>query len=50
MRLAHQQPYLRLVAILGACAVFTALAALLFQHPRFVARFGLRGGSRDTNA
>lgn len=40
-RMAHGAPYLRLVLILGAVAVFTALAALAFQAPRPKAWFRL---------
>ena len=42
-RLGHGQPYLRLVLILGAVTLFTALAAAAFQHPALRARFGLAG-------
>jgi hypothetical protein len=41
MRLALEQPYLRLVAILLAVAVLTALSAAVFRLPRVRARFGL---------
>lgn len=40
-RIAHGQPYVRLIAILGAVAVVTVLAALAFQHPALARRFGL---------
>jgi hypothetical protein len=33
LRLRHDQPYVRLAAILGSVTLFTALAALAFQHP-----------------
>lgn len=33
VRLHHGEPYLRLVLILGAVTLFTALAAAAFQHP-----------------
>jgi hypothetical protein len=49
MRIAHQQPYSRLLVILGSVAVFTVLAALAFQHPALAQRFGL-GSSRDPAA
>jgi hypothetical protein len=44
-RMQHGEPYLRLLVILGAVAVFTAVAAALFQHPTLRARFGLRRGT-----
>ena len=44
-RMQHGEPYLRLLVILGAVAVFTAAAAALFQHPALRARFGLRRGT-----
>ena len=40
-RAAQGQPYTRLLVILGLVAVFTAVAAALFQHPALRARFGL---------
>lgn len=40
LRLGHGQPYLRLVLILGAVTIFTALAALAFQHPALRRYFG----------
>jgi len=33
LRLRHGEPYLRLVLILGAVTLYTALAAAAFQHP-----------------
>jgi hypothetical protein len=33
VRLHHGEPYLRLVLILGAVTLYTALAAAAFQHP-----------------
>ncbi len=48
MRIAHGQPYVRLLAILGTVAVFTVLAALAFQHPGVARRFGL-GDSREAS-
>jgi hypothetical protein len=39
MRMAHGQPYLRLLAILGAVALFTALAAWVIQRPRLREHF-----------
>jgi hypothetical protein len=47
LRMAHGQPYLRLLLILGAVAVFTVLAALAFQHPGLKRRFGLARPARD---
>ena len=41
LRAGHDQPYLRLVVILGGVAMFTAVAAALFQHRALRARFGL---------
>jgi hypothetical protein len=41
LRITHQQPYLRMLLILGSVAVFTVLAALAFQHPSLARRFGL---------
>jgi hypothetical protein len=41
LRLRHDEPYARLVVILGGVAVLTAVAAALFQHPALRARFGL---------
>ena len=41
MRMAHDEPYLRLAVILGAVAIFTAIAAAVFQHRVLKARFGL---------
>jgi hypothetical protein len=42
MRSAHQQPFARLLVILGSVAVVTILAALVFQLPALARRFGLR--------
>jgi len=42
MRSAHQQPFARLLVILGTVAVLTILAALVFQHPALAQRFGRR--------
>lgn len=39
LRMAHDEPYLRLVLILGAVALLTALAAWVFQRPRLQERF-----------
>ncbi len=41
VRMAHDQPYLRLLAILCTVALVTVLAALAFQHPALARRFGL---------
>jgi len=46
LRIAHQQPYLRMLLILGSVAAFTVLAALAFQRPALTRRFGL-GTGRD---
>ena len=40
LRLRHDEPYVRLVVILGGVAGFTAVAAAVFQHPALRARFG----------
>lgn len=40
VRLAHGQPYLRLVLILGAVTLFTALAVTAFEHPALRRYFG----------
>ncbi|MBK7903528.1 MAG: hypothetical protein IPJ97_11755 [Proteobacteria bacterium] len=39
LRLRHGEPYLRLAVILGSVTLFTALAALAFQHPVLRAYF-----------
>lgn len=41
MRADHGEPYVRLLVILGAVAVFTAAAAAVFQHRLVRSRFGL---------
>jgi hypothetical protein len=41
LRLRHDEPYLRLAAILGSVSLVTALAALAFQHPVLDAYFRL---------
>lgn len=41
LRLRHDEPYVRLAAILGSVTLFTALAAAAFQHPVLRAYFGL---------
>jgi hypothetical protein len=41
IRASHDEPYLRLLAILGAVALFTAVAAAAFRHPRLRTYFGL---------
>ncbi len=41
LRSGHDLPYLRLLVILGGVALFTAVAAAVFQHPALRARFGL---------
>jgi hypothetical protein len=46
LRIAHEQPYLRLLVILGTVAAFTVLAALAFRHPGLARRFGL-GSTRE---
>ncbi len=40
-RIAMQQPWLRLVAILGTVALLTAASALVFRSPALRRRFGL---------
>jgi uncharacterized membrane protein len=39
LRLRHDEPYLRLVFILGGVTAFTAIAAVLFQHSALRTRF-----------
>jgi uncharacterized membrane protein YwzB len=39
LRMAHEQPYLRLLLILGAVAVVTAVAAWVFERPRLRERY-----------
>jgi len=41
LRLRHDEPYVRLAVILGSATLFTALAALAFQHPVLRAYFRL---------
>jgi hypothetical protein len=41
LRLRHNEPYIRLTVILGSVTLFTALAALAFQHPVLRAYFRL---------
>ena len=41
LRLRHDEPYVRLAVILGSVTLFTALAAVAFQHPVLRAYFGL---------
>jgi hypothetical protein len=43
VRQQHGDPYLRLLIILGSVALFTAVAAALFQHPAMRARFRFGG-------
>lgn len=45
-RLRHDEPYVRLVAILGSVALLSALAAVAFQHPVLRAYFGLSTKAR----
>lgn len=40
MRAAHDEPYLRMLLILGTVGVVTVLAALAFEHPVLRAKFG----------
>jgi hypothetical protein len=49
VRMQHGQPYVRLLVILGGVALFTAVAAAVFQRAALRARFGL-GGSVATAA
>jgi len=44
-RASHGEPYLRLLVILGAVALLTALAALAFQNSCLKAWFGLGRGT-----
>ena len=39
MRAAHDEPYLRLLVILGSVTLMTAVAALVFEHPRMRRRY-----------
>ena len=39
MRAAHDEPYLRLLVILGSVTILTAVAALVFEHPRMRRRY-----------
>jgi hypothetical protein len=41
LRLRHGEPYLRLAVILGGVTLFTALAALVLQHPMLRKYFGM---------
>jgi len=41
LRLRHNEPFVRLAVILGSVTLFTALAALAFQHPVLRAYFRL---------
>ena len=41
LRRLHDEPYVRLAMILGSVTLFTALAALAFQHPVLRAYFRL---------
>lgn len=41
IRMRHDEPWLRLLAILGGVAVLTAIAAAVFQHPALRQRFRL---------
>ena len=45
-RLRHDEPYVRLAAILGSVTLLTALAAVAFQHPVLRAYFGLPAKAR----
>jgi hypothetical protein len=47
-RLQHDQPWVRLVAILGTVALFTACAALVFQWPALRARYQLGGSAIES--
>lgn len=42
MRISMGQPYVRMVVILGAVALFTALAALVFERRAMRQRYGQR--------
>jgi hypothetical protein len=41
-RAVHGEPFLRLLLILGSVTVFTAVSALLFEHPRLRRFYNLR--------
>lgn len=41
LRMQHGEPYVRLAVILGSVTMFTALAAVAFQHPVLRAYFRL---------
>lgn len=45
VRLATGQPYMRMVLILGAVALLTALAALVFESRALRVRYGLSGAA-----
>jgi len=49
-RLAMGQQWLRLALILGAVAAFSALATLVFKHPKVRAHFGLPSRVPDNPA
>ena len=41
MRIEYGMPWARLALILGGVALFTALSALVFRHPRLQERFSI---------
>jgi hypothetical protein len=44
LRASHDEPYLRLLLILGAVALYSAAAAAILEHPRLRERFGTGRG------
>jgi hypothetical protein len=45
-RIVHEEPYLRLLLILGAVALFTAAAVAAFELPRLRRHFGMHAAAR----
>jgi len=50
MRVAHGQPYLRLVLILGFVTLFSAVATLVFELPAMRRRFAPQNKNIDESA
>jgi 4-amino-4-deoxy-L-arabinose transferase-like glycosyltransferase len=48
LRADHGEPYLRLLLILGAVTLFTALAVVIFEHRALRTRFGLGRWNPDS--
>jgi hypothetical protein len=46
-RIAHDEPYLRLLLILGTVALFSAAAVAVFELPRLRRRFGTHAAPRS---